>query len=218
MSLREKALSAPGAVLLGGLVFWAMAWFIDFWTHVEVFGVGAGAHAHGGDALVRVNFPLTGAPLILFGMAQLMGTDALLKRGGLPLLAASFLFMLDGLAHAFSFNDHLGEPAAAAFFALVAPAQIAVGAAMPFLPRRFDRWLVAAALGLLALYTASRSLSFPPLGWPEPVEELDVFSKVVEVLFILVVLAGVRRGPAPSGRRAAPRTASGAAAGSAGEP
>ncbi len=216
MGVWDKALSAPGAVLIGGLALWALAWGIDAWTHVQVYGIAQGAHVHGGDAVIRLNMTITGLPLVAFGMAQLFGTDALLKRGGMPLYLASLFMMLDGLAHAFAFNDHLGEPPSAAFFAALAPAQIALGAGLPFASRARDRWLVTGTLGLLALYVLSRTLAFAPLGWPERVEALDVFSKAVEVLFVLAVSSVSRASvakralrkdggvPAPSGRADAP--------------
>jgi hypothetical protein len=215
MSPWRKALSAPGAILMGGLGFWAMAWALDLWTHVEEFGVGEGVHAHGGSALIRLNFPLTGAPLILFGLAQLIGTEALLKRGGIPLFAASFLLLTDGLAHAFAFNDHLGELAAASFFAALAPAQIGAGLALPFIPRRYDRWFVAFALGLIALWAVSRAAAFEPLRWPERIEALDVFSKFLEVLLVVTLLVVIRATPS-TGSAVSPQ--SGAAEDPAGVP
>lgn len=177
--------------MIGGLGFFALGWFIDFWTHVEKFGVAAGAHVHGGEALIRVNIPLTGVPFLLLGMAQLIGTEALLKRGGTPVFLGSHILMLDGVAHAFAFNDHLGDPVSAAFFAFVAPAQIAAGLAMPFIARRFDVLLALSSAALLALYAVSRSVALPALGWPERVEGLDMFSKAMEVLFILCVVASL---------------------------
>lgn len=194
MGLWEKALSAPGGVLIGGLAFWVMAWGIDAWTHIQVFGVAQGAHIHGGDAVIRLNLTVTGLPLVAFGMAQLMGTDALLKRGGVPVYLASLSLMLDGLAHAFALNDHLGEAPSAAFFAILAPAQIALGVSLPFAGRARDRWLVAGTLGLLLLYAVSRVLPFQALRWPERVEALDVFSKAMEVLFLFALIAVARAG------------------------
>lgn len=189
MALARALFNKPGAMVFSGLVFWVLAWVIDMWTHIETYGVNAGAHAHGGDAMLRINIPLTGAPLIVFGLSMLIGSEALMKRGGFPLLVASFVLMVDGLLHAFAFNDHLGNLGSAAFFAFVAPLQIAVGVFLPFLPRRFDVPLALGTLGLLCLYAVSRASSFAPLGWPEPVEALDVFSKFCEVLFLVSILS-----------------------------
>ena len=214
MGLTDRAFSAPGGVLIGGLAFWAMAWGIDAWTHVQVFGVAQGAHVHGGDAVVRVNMTITGLPLVAFGMAQLIGTDALLKRGGMPLYLASLFLVLDGLAHAFAFNDHLGEPPSAAFFALVAPAQMAAGLALPFVSRSLDRWLLAGTFGLLVVYGASRALTLEALGWPERVEALDVVSTLLEALFMIVLGLNLKslkdreekaaKGARPAGGRVGP--------------
>ncbi|HKZ59798.1 MAG TPA: hypothetical protein VJ547_08145 [Candidatus Thermoplasmatota archaeon] len=214
MGFWDRALSAPGAVLAGGLALWGMAWGIDAWTHIQVFGVAQGAHLHGGDAVVRLNMTITGLPLVAFGMAQLIGTDALLKRGGMPLFFASLFLMLDGLAHAFAFNDHLGEPPSAAFFAFVAPAQIAAGLALPFVSRPLGRLLLAGTLGLLALYAASRAITFEPLLWPERVEALDVVSKLFEGLFMIALVLNLKvargrepkavQGAAPAGPSTGP--------------
>src|SRR5690349_9596506 len=104
MGFTAKLATKPGAMVLGGLVFWVMAWAIDMWSHIQEFGIGAGDHQHGGSALMRVNIPLTGAPLIVMGLVMLIGADRLVKRGGFPLLVASFALMTDGLLHAFAFN------------------------------------------------------------------------------------------------------------------
>jgi hypothetical protein len=204
MRLAARLNSKAGAMIFGGLAFWVMAWALDMWSHVQTYGIGTGDHQHGGTALLRVNIPLTGTPLIVFGLALLIGSDALMKRGGAPKMFASLFMMHDGLLHAFAFNDHLGNLLSAAFFAFVAPLQIAVGVALPFLPRKFDTPMILGTLGLLALYVVSRAAAFGPLGWPEPVETLDVFSKFTEVMFLLSILA-VARGERP--RSAAPKSA-----------
>jgi hypothetical protein len=203
MRLTTRLNSKAGAMVLGGLFFWVMAWALDMWSHIQTFGIGTGDHVHGGTALLRVNIPLTGTPLIVFGLALLIGSEALMKRGGFPKMLASLFLMHDGLFHAFAFNDHLGNLASAAFFAFVAPLQIVVGVALPFLPRRFDRPMLLGTVGLLALYAISRTAPFAPLGWPEPVEALDVFSKFAEVMFLLSLIA-VGRGERP--RASHPKT------------
>jgi hypothetical protein len=208
MPLGSRLFNKPGAMVFSGLVFWVLAWVLDMWTHVETYGVNAGAHEHGGSAMLRINIPLTGAPLIVFGLAMLIGSERLMRRGGVPLLVAAFTLMTDGLLHAFAFNDHLGSLASAAFFAFVAPAQVAAGVALVFLPRDFDRLLVGGTAFIFALYLVSRTAPLAALGWPEPVEALDVASKVLEVLF-LMSMASVARARVP---RAAPGGAPGAAA------
>lgn len=186
--------SKAGAMILSGLVFWVVSWALDMWTHVETFGVNAGAHAHGGTALLRVTIPVTGFPLILIGLGMIIGTDGLMRRGGVPLMLASFFMMTDGLLHAFAFNDHLGSLASAAFFAFVAPLQIAAGIAIPFVGRRYDRPMLAGTFGLLALYAVSRLAPIAALGWPEPVESLDVFSKACELLFVISLVMVMKAG------------------------
>ncbi len=192
MGLLQKAATGPGALILGGLLFWVLAWVIDLWTHVETFGIAEGAHAHGGSLMIRATLPVTGVPLLAFGVAQMMGTDTLMKRGGLPVYFASLLLALDGLAHAFAFNDHLGNLASASFFAFVAPLEVAAGVAFPFIARRHDSVMALGVFSLIAIYTVSRAAAFAPLGWPEPVEGLGVFSKLVEALFLLAVVGNAR--------------------------
>lgn len=201
MRLSSKLLTKPGAMVLGGLVFWVMAWGIDLATHINEYGVNDGDHAHGGTALIRVNIPLTGAPLIVIGLVMMIGSERLMKRGGFPLLVASFALMADGLLHAFAFNDHLGNLASALLFGFVAPLQIVAGLALVDLPRRFDRPLLFGTLGLLALYAVSRTASFASLGWPEAVEGLDIASNALEVLFVLslgAVMSAARRRSTPA--------------------
>lgn len=207
MGLASKLKSKPGAMILGGLVFWVMAWAIDMWTHIQEFGIAEGEHAHGGSALMRVNIPLTGAPLIVIGLVMLVGSVRLSKRGGFPLLVASFALMTDGLLHAFAFNDHLGNLASASFFAFVAPAQVVAGLALSELPRRFDRPLLYGTFAIFVLYLGSRAVPFAPLGWPEPVEALDVASKALEAVFLASMLAVISASRARAKAKAEPAAA-----------
>jgi len=198
--------TSGGALVVGGLLIWAMAWAIDFYGHLTG-GAPVDASGHGGDALVRVNFPLSGFPLIVLGGVLLLGGDRLLERGNTPRFAAGMLIALDGLAHAFAFNDHLGEPLWAALFAVIAPAQIALGLALPYLDRSLDRWWVLGIMGLLVGYAVTRVVSVPALGFPEPVEALGVFSKSTEAVALAVL------GPRAMGAGASRRNPAAAEAG-----
>ena len=206
MGIARRLMSGAGAFLVGGLLIWAMAWVIDLNLHLQRVAVDPGGHSHGGgDALIRINFPMTGFPLILVGMGSLLGLDRLLydRRAALAFFAG-VLFAVDGLAHAFAFNDHINEPYAAALFAVVAPAQILIGVAMPFLSRRFDPVWLLAALGLLAVYVVSRTVYFPALNMPEAVDGLGIFSKVLEVAFIWLTLLNIRAGAQPAAAKPRP--------------
>jgi hypothetical protein len=178
-----------------------MAWAIDFWVHYQVIAANPASHNHtGGDAIIRINFPMTGFPLIVFGMWQLMGSENLAKRPGFLAFVGGILMAVDGLVHAFAFNDHMNDYSAP-LFASLAPAQIGVGVALPFLSRRYDGFWILGALALVVAYAVSRTVSIPALALPEPVEGLGVFSKVLEVSFVIVTLANMRRAPAPEGSR-----------------
>lgn len=196
-SLWERATSAGGSLVIGGLLIWLMAWSIDFFQHLGG-QTGCDPSQHCGDALVRVNFPLAGFPLIVMGGIILFGGDRLLKRGNTPLFAAGMLIALDGIAHAFAFDDHLFEPLWATLFALTAPVQIVLGIALPYLDRGLDRWWWLGTLALLVGYIVTRVVTVPELAFPEPVESLDIFSKFTEVM-VLVILAPQAWGSAPVG-------------------
>ncbi len=174
-------------MVIGGLLIWAMAWAIDFYSHLTG-GAPVSDSGHGGDALVRVNFPLSGLPLIVIGGILLLGGDRLIRPGNTPLFIAGIFMALDGLAHAFAFNDHVADIGWAVVFAMTAPAQIALGLALPYLDRQLDWMWWGGTVALLVGYIVTRTLSVPALGFPETVEALDIFSKFTEVV-VLVVLA-----------------------------
>jgi len=117
---------------------------------------------------------------------------------------AGFLLIADGGLHLFALNQHLSDPPAAAFFAVVSPIQILGGMAFPHLEHRQEFvWLLFTAF-LIAAYVATRTFALWPTGVVEEVDPLGVISKVVEVLtlwiLILLVRAARRKRPdrAPS--------------------
>lgn len=190
MSAWKKAASAEGALIIGGLLLWLMSWAIDLSTHIQEVAQDPTSHSHGGgETLVRVNFPLTGFPLVVFGMLQMVTFEKLQQRKVFIAFIAGIFFLLDGLAHAFAFNDHLNQPLSAALFAIVAPLQILVGVTLPFMPQAWDRYWAALALAMIALYAASRTVALPGIGFVEPVDGLGVFSKFFEVVILLLLLA-----------------------------
>jgi hypothetical protein len=188
----QRFTSAGGALVASGLLIWLMAWAIDFWGHYTG-SAAVSDNGHGGDALVRVNFTLSGLPLIVMGGIILFGGDRLVRPGNTWLFITGLLIALDGQAHAFAFNDHLNDPLWAVLFAMVAPAQIALGIALPYLDRRLDRWWVLGTAALFFGYIATRTVSVPALGFPEAVEGLDIFSKFTELVTLVVLAPGVLR-------------------------
>lgn len=192
MGALQRLTTAPGALLIGGLILWAMAWAIDFWVHYEVILLSPSSHPMGGDALIRINFPMMGFPLIFVGLWQLVGSEALGKRPVFLAFVGGLLMALDGLAHGFAFNDHMNDYSAP-FFATLAPLQVGIGVALPFMARRFDAYWLVGSLGLITAYIVSRTVSAPALGFPEAVDGLGVFSKFLEVSFVAVTAVNVRR-------------------------
>jgi hypothetical protein len=184
MDFWRRAATPPGGLIALGLGMWAMAWFIDLDARLR--GVVPPGH-HGGEALIRINFPMMGFPAIALGMILVLGTAFFMRRGNFPRYAAGLFIALDGMAHAFAINDHIGEYQWVIVFGVLAPAQVALGIALPFLRRDLDKWWFLASAALIGGYVVTRTVSIAAWGWPAPVEGLDVFSKFTEVMAMLLL-------------------------------
>ena len=99
-----------------------------------------------------------------------------------------------GLIHLVATIEHVREYALyAVFFALLAPAQLAWGAALYRHGRRWLLWVGAAAsLAVVAVWVVSRTSGMPlgPDGaWrPEPVGPLDAVATADEIALALILL------------------------------
>jgi hypothetical protein len=118
---------------------------------------------------------------------------------------AGYVILADGFIHAYAFNDHLGEPIQAAFFAVVTPLQIVVGLALPYGPRKWIPASLAMTAGLIAAYVATRTVEVWPVSEIEEVEILGLLSKALELLAVLLLVQLLRE-ERKAARKRAPRS------------
>lgn len=182
---------AETAFVLGGLAVIAVGWVTDLLT-----AIAAGSHAeHAATSsfFSRVNFVFLGVGLAAIGVAYEHHAH-LLRNPTLTLrYFAGYLIFIDGVLHLFAFNDHLEHPIQAAFFAVIAVAQMIIGLALPRLPARYDLAWIALLVFLLVLYILSRTMVLWPSDEIEPVDSLGIISKVVEIVAIATLVALVRQ-------------------------
>jgi len=182
--LSLKSITAEHLFLLGGFV-------------ILLSGVGAdlalvlsGGEGHHVDRLsVMANFVPAGLAFIAWGYGW-RHSAAIFQRRGLLLFAAFVATVFDGAVHLFAFNEHLGVPLHAVFFAVVAPAQLL--GAFRFLHagrRELALWALFTAF-LVGLYGVTRS--FPVLGDLEAVEGLGLLSKAAEIVVIVALVQAAR--------------------------
>ncbi len=196
-------LAAEFAFVSAGLLVALMGWVVDL---SAALGAEAG-EGHGGGLFLRLNITFFALGLAAIGVGYEQHDRFFREPTWGVRYLAGYLLIADGLLHAFAFNDHLAEPFPAAFFAVIAPLEVVVGLALPYLRRSLDpAWLAFAAF-LVAAYAATRTAAIWPLGAVEEVEALGIFSKVVEVLAILALVQLIRaerRWRAASASRSAP--------------
>ncbi len=103
------------------------------------------------------------------------------------------LFIMDGALHLFAFNDHINESLVeAAFFAVMGPVQIACGILVTRLPPKYDPYLLAWPVLLIALAGLSLVIPIWPLSAVENIYDLWIVSKLVEGLTVLMLLSLMR--------------------------
>ena len=188
----RRVYSAEGALCLGGVFFIAMAFVADLSEHID-FASGEAGHAHGGgDIFVRVNLPVMGLAFIAFGLGMYILNE---HRDRIHLLAyiAGLLIIADGIAHLFAISDHIEIPLFVAGFAATAVIQVGGGVLLPFLPRAWDRYWIAATVALIVVFVLSRSFALPPLWGVEEIEPVGLFSKAVEILSLFPLVELVLR-------------------------
>lgn len=182
-------INAEFAFVTGGLLVASMGWAAD------LFGVmsGGGGESHGaGELFFRVNITIFALGLAAIGVGYEQHARILREPPWGLRYVAGYLILADGLLHGYAFNDHLGEPFPAGFFAVVALVQVAVGLGLPYLRRTFDvAWLALTGF-LIAAYAATRSVVVWPLGEVEELEGLGLLSKVIEVLAVLSLVQLIR--------------------------
>lgn len=199
---RTPRLTAEFAFVSSGLLVALMGWVVDL---SAALGAEAG-EGHGGGLFLRLNITFFALGLAGIGVGYEQH-DRFFREPtwGLRYLAG-YLLLADGLLHAFAFNDHLAEPFPATVFGVVAPLQVAVGLALPYLRRSLDpAWLGLAAF-LVAAYVATRAATVWPLAQVEEVEALGILSKIVEVVAILALVRLIRAARRERPASSTPRT------------
>lgn len=176
--------------VLSGLLIILMAWIADLLGTLSV----ATDAEHGASKNLSLRFLLV---FMAVGFA-LMGViyehhERFLKDAILSMrYLAGYLILTDGALHLYALNDHLAEFWSAAFFAVVAAVQIVAGLALPHLNRDVDPlWLWLTAF-LMTAYVATRAIVVWPNTSIESVEGLDIVSKIIEVITVLVLVQLLR--------------------------
>lgn len=174
------------------------------WTS-DLFGIlaeGSTEPIHGGPLFFRLSIMTFSLGLAGIGVGYQHVTRFLRDSVWTLRYLAGYLILADGIIHAFAFNDHIAEPFQAAFFAVVAPLQVAVGLAFPYLRGGLDRAWLALTAFLLAAFVATRTAPIWPVSEIEEIEPLGLMSKAFEVLAVLVLVQLLR-----TARRSAPARA-----------
>jgi len=182
--------NAEFAFVTSALLVLLMGWTSDFFT---ALAAGHEAAHGGGNLFFRLNITFFGLGLAAIGVGW-QHLDRFLRDPSWSIrYVVGYLILADGVIHGFAFNDHLAEPAQAAFFALVTPTQVVVGLGLPYLRQGLDPvWLGLTAF-LIAAYVATRTLVFWPVGVIEEVETLGILSKVLEFLAVVLLVQMIRR-------------------------
>ena len=174
---------------------------------IDLSGASAGgSHAgHGGEAppahppialglfLFGLIIFLTGAPLVLPGYSA--------SRRQLALLTALALLYADGVVHWLAVSEHIGSGPNVAFFLAAGGIQVL---SAPIALRR-DRLLWWAGLPftafLILMYAVTRVAVLPLELGLEPIEQLGLVSKGIEVSLLVALTAYFGRRIVPAGLR-----------------
>ncbi len=174
--------------LIAGLLIILLGWGSDL---IGALSEGSATHS-AGDIVDRIWFTFFGLLFVAGGVVyeqhwRLLNDAVLTER-----YLVSFLFIADGAFHLYALTDHLGEVFSVAFFALFGVAQLALGVAIPHLGRRWDPYLLAIPLVLIAAYVLTRMVPVWPINTIEEVELLGILSKATEGLTVLMLVAMMR--------------------------
>ena len=195
------------AFVASGLIVASTGWLADL---LGLVALGGEADHGTGDLFFRMNMLFFALGLAGIGVG--FQHQARFFRD--PVFAlrylAGYVILADGFLHAYAFNDHLGEPFQASFFAVVAPLQIGVGLALPYGPRRWIHGSLVMTAGLIAAYIATRTVEVWPVSEIEEVETLGLLSKALEVFAVLLLVQLVREERRAGRKAAAPSPGSSA--------
>ena len=178
--------------LISGLLIILLGWASDYIGLIVLQEGVTGGHS-AGSLVNRLFFTLFGLFFAAGGAVyenhNRFLNDALYSKRYL----IQALFILDGALHLFAFNDHLNESLIeAGFFAIIGPVQIACGILITRLPEKYDPYLLAWPVFLIALAGLSLLVPIWPLSEVENIYDLWIVSKVVEGLTVLMLLSLMR--------------------------
>ena len=183
-------LNAENVFLICGILIILLGWASDY-IGLIVLGEAPVNGGHGaGNIITRLYFPLIGLAFAAGGAAyedfgRFINNPLYTKR---YLLQA--LFLADASMHLYAFNDHINESLVeAAFFGVLAPIQIGFGLLIVRLPARYDPYILAWPVFLIALLAVALVIPFWPLTAVEDIYDLTVVSKLTEGLTIIVLLS-----------------------------
>lgn len=176
------------AFFVCGFLIILAGWAADFLGIFEL-GTGTSGHGAGGTLQLRIFLTMFGVAFATIGVAYENFPEILEDGEMARRYVIALLFLADGSLHLYAFNDHLGEPYPAAFFAAFSSLQLAAAFIIPYARRRLDpAWLAITAF-LIAAYIVTRTVSVWPIGSVEDVDPLGVISKVVEVLTVWFLIS-----------------------------
>ena len=183
-------LNAENVFLICGILIILLGWASDY-IGLIVLGEAPITGGHGaGTIITRLYFPVIGLAFAAGG-AVYERHDRFLHD---PLFTKRYflqgLFLLDAAMHLYAFNDHLNESLVeAAFFGVLAPIQIVFGLLITQLPAKYDPYILAWPVFLIALLGVALVVPFWPLTAVEDIYDLTIVSKLTEAATIIVLLS-----------------------------
>ncbi|MGQ0797355.1 MAG: hypothetical protein ACT4OI_05790, partial [Methanobacteriota archaeon] len=169
-----------------------------------VLGGGVASGVVSGDLTRFVLVPWA-MGLVFFGYAYDRPEVLWDRARGRRVLAAYALFA-DGGIHMLAIGEHVDTPLHVAFFAILAPIQLA--SAWLLIrggPGLLRAWLLG-GIGLIVLYVLSRVPELPLVGAEYRVEPLGIVSKAIEIVLVAAIVQELRTAHREA-RRAASRPA-----------
>ena len=187
--------------LVSGLLIILLGWISDL---LGALNRDASA-AHGsGDIIDRIWFTFFGLLFVAGGVVYEQHWRFLNDAVFTERYLISFLFIADGAFHLYALTDHLGEDFPVAFFGVFAVLQIGLGIAIPHIGPRWELYLLAVPLVLIAAYVLTRTVSVWPINTIEEVEVFGIVSKLTEGLTALMLIVMMRESKRVRAAPAAP--------------
>ncbi|HLE54235.1 MAG TPA: hypothetical protein VI999_03195 [Thermoplasmata archaeon] len=189
--------------LVSGLLIILLGWVSDL---LGALSADASASHGSGDIIDRIWFTFFGLLFVAGGVVYEQHWKFLNDAVFTERYLISYLFVADGAFHLYALTDHLGEDFAVAFFGVFAVLQIALGIMIPHIGPRWDPYLLAIPLVLIAAYVLTRMVSVWPINTIEEVEVFGIVSKLTEGLTALMLIVMMRESRRLRAVPAAPAT------------